>query len=210
MSRPLPLTLVQAEPLPLNAPFADFAEHARTMLADYPQTRLLAYPELHLYGTPAGTNAERTAELEESAQPLDGELAKALAALSVEIGVWLLPGTLVERGADQQLYNTAAVFSPEGMLAASYRKIFPWRPYEPYRPGSRFVVFDMQGVGRIGLSICYDAWFPEVSRHLAWMGAELIINPTQTTTSDRQQELILTRGNAIANQVFVVSLNVAA
>lgn len=210
MSRPLPLTLVQAEPQPLHSPFSDFADHAHSTMADYPQTRLLVYPELHLYGIPDGTNAERTVELEASAQPLDGELATSLAALAAELGIWLLPGTLVERGSDQQMYNTAAVFSPVGELAASYRKIFPWRPYEPYRPGSKFVVFDMEDVGRIGLSICYDAWFPEVSRHLAWMGAELIINPTQTTTSDRQQELILSRANAIANQVFVVSLNVAA
>src|SRR5581483_9473724 len=45
---------------------------------------------------------------------------------------------------------------------------------------------------------------------LAWMGAEVIVNPTQTTTSDRAQELVLARANAIVNQVFVLSVNAAA
>ncbi|MBX6384205.1 MAG: carbon-nitrogen hydrolase family protein, partial [Microbispora sp.] len=74
----------------------------------------------------------------------------------------------------------------------------------------RFVVADLPGVGRIGLSVCYDAWFPEVARHLAWLGAEVIVNPVMTTTADRAQELVLARANAIANQVFVVSVNTAA
>jgi predicted amidohydrolase len=108
------------------------------------------------------------------------------------------------------VFNTAVAFSPAGELAASYRKIFPWRPYEIFTPGDQFVVFDLPDVGRCGFSICYDAWFPEVSRQLAWLGAEVIVNPTQTTTGDRPQELVLARANAIVNQVFVISVNAAA
>jgi predicted amidohydrolase len=59
----------------------------------------------------------------------------------------------------------------------------------------------------VGLTICYDAWFPEISRHLAWMGADLILNVVQTPTVDREQEVVLARANAITNQVFVASLN---
>jgi predicted amidohydrolase len=92
----------------------------------------------------------------------------------------------------------------------SYHKCLPGRPYEPYKPGDRFAVFDLPSLGRVGLSICYAAWFPEVSRHLAWMGAELIINPTETTSCDRTQEVVLTRANAVVNQVFVVSVNAGA
>ena len=93
---------------------------------------------------------------------------------------------------------------------ASYRKLFPWRPYETCTPGDRFVVAELTGVGRVGLSICYDSWFPEVARHLAWMGAELIVSPTLTTTSDRAQELVLARSQAITNQLFFISANAAA
>jgi predicted amidohydrolase len=140
---------------------------------------------------------------------MSGRRIAELGELAGDLGIWLVPGSVCERGPGGELFNTAPVFSPEGRLVASYRKVFPWRPREPYDPGDRFVVVDLPGTGRIGLSICYDAWFPEVARHLAWMGAEVIVNPVLTTTADRAQELVLARANAIVNQVFVVSVNTA-
>lgn len=169
---------------------------------------MAVFPELHLCGVDA-LGAQAHEQLREIAEPLDGPRVKALGELAGDLGMWLLPGTVCERGPEGQLYNTAVVFSPEGRLTASYRKIFPWRPSEPYDPGDRFVVFDIPGTGRIGLSICFDAWFPEVARHLAWMGAEVIVNPVMTTTADRAQEVVLARANAIVNQVYVVSVNTA-
>lgn len=208
MSRLLPVALVQAAPHPATAPIDLFTEAVEEHLAAAPQTRLVAYPELHLCGT-RGRPAEKTAQLEAAAEPLDGPRGTRLAELAGDLGIWLLPGSVCERGADGALYNTATAYSPDGELVASYRKVFPWRPYEPYRPGDRFVVFDVPEVGRLGFSICYDAWFPEVARHLAWMGAEVIVNPVKTTTSDRAQELVLARANAIVNQVYVLSVNAA-
>jgi predicted amidohydrolase len=209
VSRPLPIVVVQAAPLPAAAAGALFADQARSLVADFPHTRLLLFPELHLCGV-EGLPAERTELLQSAAEPLDGPRTRMLGQLAEELGIWLVPGTVCERGQDGALYNTALAFSPAGELVAAYRKCFPWRPYEPYRPGDRFVVFDIEGVGRAGLSVCYDAWFPEVARHLAWMGAEVILNPTQTTTCDRAQEVVLARANAIVNQVFVVSANAAS
>ncbi len=208
MSRPLPIAVVQAEPVPVDAPLDVFARSVTELVEGFGQARLAVYPELHLFGTdedPRTTN-ER---LEAAAEPLDGPRCRGLAELAGDLGVWLVPGSVCERGEDGHLYNTAVVFSPSGELAASYRKVFPWRPYEPYRPGDRFVVVDVPEVGRLGLSICYDAWFPEVTRHLAWLGAEVVLNVVKTTTADRAQELVLARANAIVNQVFVVSVNCA-
>jgi predicted amidohydrolase len=209
VSRPLPVAVAQVLPAPLNSGGRDFAEDAAALLEDFPNTRLMIYPELHLFGVD-GRLAERNAQLRAAAEPLDGPRVKSLGELAADLGVWLLPGTVCEDGGDGALYNTAVVFSPSGELVASYRKCFPWRPYEPYTAGDRFVVFDIPDVGRVGLSICYDNWFPEVARHLAWMGAEVIVNPTQTTTCDRAQEVVLARANAITNQVFVVNVNTAA
>jgi len=121
--------------------------------------------------------------------------------------VWLIPGSFYELGEDRRVYNTAVAISPEGEIVARYRKCFPWRPWETVTAGNEFVAFDIDGVGRAGLMICYDAWFPEVARHLAWMGAEVIFNPTATYTSDREQELVLARANAIVNQVYIVNTN---
>lgn len=209
MTQPLPIALVQAPPCPAGRPVSAFTAEVEALIVEQPEARLLAFPELHLCGV-TGSRAERDEQLQASAEPLAGPRAGQLAELAGDLGVWLAPGSVCERGPDGELFNTALVFSPDGELVASYRKVFPWRPYEPYDPGDRFVVFDVPDAGRVGFSICYDAWFPEVARHLAWMGAELILNPVQTTTPDREQELVLARANAIVNQVFVASVNTAA
>jgi predicted amidohydrolase len=207
MPRPLPIALAQMAPQPIDAPVEAFAEQVSGIVADFPGTRLIAFPELHLFGTDdVGTS---TQQLTEAAQPLDGERTRRLAELAGDLGIWLVPGSVCERGDRDELFNTALVLSPSGRLEASYRKMFPWRPFEPYAPGDRFVVVDIPDTGRLGLTICYDVWFPETTRHLAWMGAEAIINVVKTTTSDRAQELVLARANSIINQVFMVSVNCA-
>jgi len=73
--------------------------------------------------------------------------------------------------------------------------------------GESFCVFDIPGKGRFGICICYDIWFPEVVRNLAWLGSEVVICPTGTYTSDRSQEIILAQANAISNQVYVLNVN---
>lgn len=208
MTRPLSLALVQAPTAPTDD-IGAFAAHLEQLTRIHTDTHLFVHPELHLTGIGEATRAETAERIEALAQPLDGPRDRALAELAGDLGRWLVPGSFYERGADGAIYNTAAAYSPEGRRVASYRKVFPWRPYETVAAGSEFVVFDMDGFGRVGLSICYDAWFPESSRHLAWMGAELILNLVQTPTSDRAQEITLAKANAIVNQVFVASLNAA-
>ncbi|MGN6427817.1 MAG: carbon-nitrogen hydrolase family protein [Leifsonia sp.] len=202
----LTVAAVQTGPQPIGADLAPYADAvARHAVAG---ARLVVHPELHLFGADHLPEAERTAALHASAVPLDGDLVRDLGAIARESGVWLVPGSICERGPAGELFNTALAIAPDGSVAASYRKIFPWRPFEPYVPGDRFVVFDLDG-STVGLDICYDAWFPEVSRHLAWMGAEAIVNVVKTTTPDREQEVVLARANSIANQVFTVSVNTA-
>lgn len=204
----LSLAAVQAPPRLIGEPFSAFADEARRVLAENPGTELMVFPELHLFGD-GNPDRQRSETLREAAQPLDGPLVGELKQLAGDLGLWLVPGSICERGPQGQLFNTSLVLSPEGALAASYRKIFPWRPFEPYDPGDTFVTVDLPGFGRAGLSICYDAWFPEVTRQLAWMGADMIINVVKTTTPDRAQELVLARANAIFNQVFMISVNCA-
>ena len=203
MARYLPLLAVQDPPLDDPSPTGPFEPTLRSHLDRFPQARLAVFPELHLCGSHLGTAAEQ-------AEPLDGTRAKWLCRLARDLNIWLIPGTVYELGQDGNFYNTALVIAPSGQIAAAYRKCFPWRPWETVTPGRGFVTADLTGIGRIGISICYDSWFPEVARQLAWMGAEVIIQPTLTATADRPQEIILARAAAIANQVYVVNLNAAA
>ena len=75
--------------------------------------------------------------------------------------------------------------------------------------GDAATVFDIPGVGRFGLSICYDMWFPETTRALAWQGAEVILHPTMTNTMDRDAELAIARASAATNQCYFIDINVA-
>ena len=208
MARPLYVVAAQAPPQPIETPLSVFTAEVQALAAGLPDAGIVVYPELHLHGTPEPSSRHHD-DLRASAEPLDGPRVKTLRELAGDLKVWLIPGSVIELGPHGELYNTAIALSPEGELVASYRKMFPWRPYEPYDPGSDFVTFDLPGVGRAGLSICYDAWFPEVTRHLAWMGAEVVFNVVKTTTIDRAQELVLARANAIVNQMFMVSVNAA-
>jgi len=174
-----------------------------------PHVQLLLLPELHLSAPPALLD-EHAGYAEEAAIEIPGRITEVLAGIARDTGLWLIPGSLYERANDGRIHNTVVVLSPKGELVARYRKVFPWQPHESCAPGDRFVTFDIPGLGRIGLAICYDGNFPETFRQLAWMGAEVVLQPTLTTTSDRNAELVMARANAIFNQLYVVSLNAAA
>jgi predicted amidohydrolase len=209
MTRLLPLALVQT-PHEAGNDIDAFGAGVERLARKFSDARLFVYPELHLAGHDDLTPVDAAAQVEALAEAVDGDRDRRFAQIAGDLGIWLVPGSFYERGADGLIYNTTAAYSPEGNRVASYRKIFPWRPYETVAAGNEFVVFTMGEFGRVGLSICYDSWFPESSRHLAWMGAELIVNVVLTPTSDRAQEVTLNRANAIANQVFVASVNAAA
>ena len=207
--RTFQIAAAQAPALPMGTDLAVFEDQAVALLRRAPHADLLAFPEVHLFGPTVAEADARREELLRGAIDLDGPLVARLQALAARLGVWLVPGTLVERGPDGTVFNTAVVLGPDGALAGVYRKVFPWRPYEPYRPGNAFTVVDIPGRCRLGISICYDAWFPEVTRHLAWYGADVVLNLVRTTSDDRAQELVLARANSIVNQVFTVSVNCA-
>jgi len=109
-------------------------------------------------------------------------------------------------------WDADATFEKMSDLTMNIHRQFPWVNMIVYHelivPALvQFCVFDIPDVGRFGLCICYDMWFPEVSRTLAWMGAEIIIQPTLTPTSDRPLELVMARANALFNQCYFFSIN---
>lgn len=140
-------------------------------------------------------------------QPVGGPLETAFREMAIQHGLWLIPGSYFEIENDQ-IFNTAPVIDPQGNIVARYRKMFPFLPYEEgVQPGHQFVVFDVPEIGRFGLSICYDMWFPETSRTMAAMGAEVIIHPSLTNTIDRDVEHSIARATAAINQCYVFDVN---
>ena len=143
------------------------------------------------------------------AEPMPGPAEGRFRAVAREHGIWLIPGSLFESDSGN-VYNTTPVISPDGEVVARYRKQFPWLPYEDgVTPGDDFCVFDVPGVGRFGISICYDMWFPETIRTMAWMGAEVILHPSLTSTIDRDVECAMIRAHSAQNQVYFFDVNAA-
>lgn len=162
----------------------------------FPWVQMVVFSELAAKG-PNPANAES----------LPGPTEEAFQKMASHHGIWLLTGSMFERRGDH-VYNTASIIDPNGNVVDRYRKIFPFRPYETdIQSGDSFCVFDVPDVGRFGVSICYDMWFPETSRTLAAMGAEVILHPSLTTTIDRDVELAIARATAAINQCFIVDIN---
>lgn len=211
MSRTIGIVAAQVAPIPYDqeATWHAFERHVRLLAAVFPNLDLFIFPELYLAALGSWDDRYPAGYEERAAEPVPGPLTRRIGELASSVGKWLVPGSIFERS-ELGIHNTALAFGPDGSLAASYRKVFPWMPYETSVPGDRLTVFDIPAVGRFGLMICYDGWVPEIPRNLAWMGAEVIIQPTQTKTSDRDLELVLARANAITNQAYVVSPNYGA
>jgi formamidase len=210
VSRSLLVAGLQSAGVP-NDPAATFDEldrHVRALVSRFEGVQLVVAPELYLMAIPPMLD-EATATTEELATSVPGPLTERLGALARDVGVWLIPGSVYEQ-ADDGVYNTALVFSPEGELVARYRKCFPWQPYETTLPGREVVGFEIDGIGRVGLAICHDGVFPEVFRQLTWDGAEAIVQVSLTRTSDRDAEIVVARANAIVNQVHLINVNAAA
>lgn len=162
----------------------------------YPWVQMVVVSELATFGGFTG-----------HAQPLPSPAEESYREFAERHKIWLVPGSLFEQ-ADGVVYNTAPVINPDGQVIARYRKLFPFLPYETgVEAGSEFCVFDVPEVGRFGLSICYDMWFPETSRTLASQGVEVIIHPTLTNSIDRDVELAIARTTAATNQCFVIDIN---
>ncbi|MDT0442445.1 nitrilase-related carbon-nitrogen hydrolase [Streptomyces johnsoniae] len=132
--------------------------------------RLVVLPE----AVTSGYVFRDAAEAAAYAEPLDGGPAvTAWHRLAARLGLWIAGG-VVERAPDGRVFNSAVLVGPAGR-ALTYRKVHLWNAErELYAPGDLgFPVADTP-LGRIGLLICYDAWFPESLRSLALAGADLV------------------------------------
>jgi predicted amidohydrolase len=162
----------------------------------FPWIQMIVLPELCTFGA----NTELAIEL-------PGEVENCFREAAKRNDVWLIPGSIFERRSGK-IFNTAPVINPAGKVVARYSKQYPFLPYEKgVARGDNFVVFDVPGVGKVGLMICFDIWHPEMARQLAWMGAEAIIVPTLTNTIDRHVELSIAKATAAINQSYIVNIN---
>lgn len=143
---------------------------------------------------------------------IPGRVTEYFASIAKKHNIYFIPGTMSEKSdelPDDMCYNTAVVFNPKGKLITKYRKMAPWRPAEQFTaPGDKYCVFDIPEKNtRIGLQICYDLNFPEISRNETLMGAEVLVK----LTMDPQELYLLNKhlhyARALENQAYLISTN---
>lgn len=162
----------------------------------YPWVQMVVLSELAAHGP-----------MIESAESLPGATEAAFQEMARRHRIWIVPGSFFERR-DGAVYNTAPVIDPAGKVIARYSKMFPFTPYEEgVTPGREFCVFDVPKVGRFGIAICYDIWFPELVRTLTSLGAEVILNPALAHFVDRDTDLIIAQASAAMFQSYVFHIN---
>lgn len=166
-------------------------------MARFPWTQMILFSELAPFGP-----------LDHYAQPFPNDTIAQFQEDARRFGIWLIPGSMFEKTPDGRIFNTSVVINPEGEIVAKYSKMFPFRPYEAgISAGTEFCVFDVPDVGRFGLSICYDIWFPETTRQLTSQGVEVLLHPVLTGTTDRDAELAIARATAAQFQCYVIDVN---
>ena len=155
------------------------------------------------------------------AEPIPGPATEVFGAIAKELGVVIVT-SLFERRAPGLYHNTAVVIERDGSIAGRYRKMhIPDDPgyYEKFyfTPGDLgFTPIDTS-LGRLGVLICWDQWYPEAARLMAMAGAEMLIYPTaigydpgdtpEEQTRQREAWVTIQRSHAVANGIPVLSVN---
>ena len=182
----------------LESNVAGMLQRLDILMTRFPWTQMVLFSELAPFGP-----------LDQFALPPENETLEIFQAAALKHRIWLIPGSLfLKDPEDGRVYNTSVVINPEGEIIRRYAKMFPFRPYEAgIAAGTDFCVFDVPEVGRFGLSICYDMWFPETTRQLSSQGVEVLLHPVLTGTTDRDAELAIARATAVQFQCYVIDVN---
>ena len=160
-------------------------------------------------------------ELFDLAEPIPGPSTDFYGKLAKDLGVVIVT-SLFERRAAGLYHNTAVVIEKDGTIAGKYRKMhIPDDPayYEKFyfTPGDLGFHPIQTSVGKLGVLVCWDQWYPEAARLMALQGAEMLIYPTAIgyATYDTEEEqqrqreawTTVMRGHAVANGLPVVAVN---
>ncbi|NXC75156.1 NIT2 amidase, partial [Anhinga anhinga] len=174
--------------------------------------KVVALPEC--FNSPYGTKY-----FKQYAEKIPGESTQKLSEVAKECSVYLVGGRSIPEEDGGKLYNTCAVFGPDGAMLAKHRKVhlfdidipgkIQFKESETLSPGNSFSVFDTPYC-KVGLGICYDIRFAEMAQVYGEKGCQLLIYPGafNLTTGPAHWEL-LQRGRAVDNQVYVATVSPA-
>jgi len=180
--------------------------------------RLILLQELHTSLYFCQTESTAAFDL---AEPVPGPTTQSIQKLAAELGI-VIVASLFERRAAGLYHNTAVVLDSDGSIAGKYRKMhIPDDPgyYEKYyfTPGDPVFKPVTTSLGKLGVLVCWDQWFPEAARLMALAGADILLYPTaigwdtEDDTDEKQRQLdawqVIQRSHAIANNLPLMCCN---
>lgn len=173
-------------------------------LEKYPDTNLVVFPELATSGYQCGENFRKLAETADGTSTSIQRLGK----LAREYKTHVIFG-MPERDANNPsvLYNSQIFLDDKGELIGQYHKVHLFDSEKKiFTPGDTFKVFDT-AIGKIGLFVCYDAFFPEAARILAIKGANLLVNSTNWESPYSYDMDMVMSARALENTVYLACCN---
>jgi predicted amidohydrolase len=176
-------------------------------LASARGVELLVLPELWACGYDPATLAD---DAKQAAEPPDGPRGERLAAAARAANLWLVAGSVPELGEGGELYNSAFVFNPAGVLVARHRLAHLYPPTlesSVFQPGDRLTTFEDPALGVVGVVIGFDGDFPEVAGTLARRGARLVVAPSAYEVEGATTWDVLYPALALANSQWWIQSN---
>lgn len=173
------------------------------------KANMCAFPEFMMFYT---TSKQSPKEVAEMAETIDGDFVTKIASAAKKHCIEIV-GTIYEKGKKtNRVYDTAFVISKTGKLLSSYRKIhlydaLGFKESRKLEPGFKISPPVSTSAGKVGMMICYDLRFPEMSRILASSGSEVLVVPSAWVKGEMKEEhwITINKTRAIENGCYVIA-----
>ncbi len=170
---------------------------------------LCAFPEYMMFFTPASQSAKQVAE---QAETINGKFVSAIAKCAKQNSI-IVVGTMLEKSQKKdRVYDTSFIINKSGKITGKYRKIhlydaLGFKESSKMLAGKTIPLPTKTSIGKLGMIICYDLRFPELSRTLASSGSEILIAPSAWVNGPMKEEhwITLNKSRAIENGCYVIA-----